>query len=242
MKIENLKITEIKPYDKNARKHPKAQIELLKKNIERFGFTTPCLIDTDNELIAGHGRLEAVKELGWIEVPCVRMENLTKDEVKALRIADNKLAEMAEWDMDLVLEELKGLNEVEKELTGFGDIDLEEDEIYTSKIEPPVYEPSEKQPEINELLNIDKCTSLLNEIESSDIPKEQKDFLKYAAYRHIVFDYSKIADFYAHSSKEVQELMEKSALVIIDLEQAIENGFAELSKKMEDQYLKEYEK
>ena len=76
MKIETIKIKDLVLYKKNTRTHPKAQLELLKKNIQRFGFTTPCLIDKDNELIAGHGRIEAVKELGWTEVPCVRMENL----------------------------------------------------------------------------------------------------------------------------------------------------------------------
>jgi len=111
MNIEKIYLADIKPYGKNAKTHPKKQVELLAENIKRFGFTTPCLVDKDNNLIAGHGRLEAVKLLDWKDVPCVRMENLTDDEVKALRLADNKLAEMSEWDMGLVTEELKELDD-----------------------------------------------------------------------------------------------------------------------------------
>ena len=119
MKIEHIKIDDIKPYEKNARTHPKKQIELLAENIKRFGFTTPILVDKDNVLIAGHGRLEALKALGEAEVPSVRLENLTPKEVKALRLADNQLAQMSEWEMDLVIEELKDLDVDLQELTGF---------------------------------------------------------------------------------------------------------------------------
>jgi len=74
MKIENIKISNLKPYEKNAKKHPEKQIELLKKNIEKFGFTTPILIDEKNNVIAGHGRIMAMLELKNDEVPCVRIE------------------------------------------------------------------------------------------------------------------------------------------------------------------------
>lgn len=119
MTIENIGLDAIKPYEKNARTHPKRQIQLLADNITRFGFTTPVLIDKDNNLIAGHGRLEAVKQLGWSDIPAVRLENLSPKEVKALRLADNQLAQMSEWDMDLVIEELKDLDIDLQELTGF---------------------------------------------------------------------------------------------------------------------------
>jgi len=129
MKIEEIKIEEIKPYEKNAKTHPKKQIDLLVKNIQKFGFTTPCLIDEENNLIAGHGRLEAIKILKHKTVPCVRMEGLTEAEIKALRLADNKIAELGEWDMNLAIEELKGLSEDELDLTGFDkDLIIEPDE------------------------------------------------------------------------------------------------------------------
>lgn len=119
MVIENLAIDDVKPYEKNARTHPKRQIELLADNIKRFGFTTPILVDKDNVLIAGHGRLEALKMLGEATVPSVRLETLSPKEIKALRLADNQLAQMSEWDMDLVIEELKDLDLDLQELTGF---------------------------------------------------------------------------------------------------------------------------
>lgn len=125
MKIETLKVSTLKPYEKNARKHPPAQVELLAKNIKSFGFTTPILIDEKNNIIAGHGRLLALIMLKQTEAPCVRMEGLTEEEVKALRLADNQVAALGGWDMNLVLEELGSLDIHLQELTGFGKEDLE---------------------------------------------------------------------------------------------------------------------
>jgi hypothetical protein len=129
MHIEHIELTALKPYEKNAKKHPPKQVDLLAENIQRFGFTTPVLVDKDNNVIAGHGRLLALKKLAHKEAPCVRMEHLTADEVKALRLADNKIAELGEWDMDLALEELKGLDDDLLDLTGFdADLLIEPDE------------------------------------------------------------------------------------------------------------------
>jgi DNA modification methylase len=151
MKIETIALNQIKPYEKNAKTHPKKQIDLLAENIKRFGFTTPCLVDKDNNLIAGHGRLEAVKTLGWTDVPCVRMENLTEDEVKALRLADNKLAEMSEWDMALVTDELKELDDDLLDLTGFDkDLIVEPDEADDEVPDVPE-EPQSKLGDLYEL-------------------------------------------------------------------------------------------
>lgn len=129
MKIVTLKVSELKPYEKNHRTHPKKQVDLLAKNIERFGFTTPVLIDKNNVVIAGHGRLLALKQLNREEVPCVRMENLSDDEVKALRLADNQIALMGDTDMKLVIPELKELSEELLNMTGFDkDLIIEADE------------------------------------------------------------------------------------------------------------------
>ena len=119
MEILEVKIGDLKPYKANAKKHPKKQIDLLKQNIERFGFTTPVLIDNAYNIIAGHGRLMAMQELGKETVPCVQMGTLTEEEVKALRLADNRIAEMGEWDMDLVIAELKDISAPLLDLTGF---------------------------------------------------------------------------------------------------------------------------
>lgn len=119
MQIIEVKVSDLKPYKENAKKHPKKQIDLLKANITKFGFTTPVLIDKNNSVIAGHGRLLAMKELGKESVPCVMMGDLTEEEVKALRLADNRIAEMGEWDMDLVIAELKDISAPLLDLTGF---------------------------------------------------------------------------------------------------------------------------
>ena len=111
---------------------------------------------------------------------------------------------------------------------------------YSSKIEAPIYEPKNKKPHVLELCDETKTRRLIREIKASMIPDEEKEFLIKAAQRHLVFNYEKIADYYAHSSPEVQALMEKSGLVIIDFYKAIEYGFIKLSEDIQKQYLEEY--
>lgn len=105
---------------------------------------------------------------------------------------------------------------------------------YTRKVQVPQYEPSKTKPHIEELYDIRKYGQLIAGINKSDVAEEEKRFLKLAASRHIVFNYAKIADYYAHASKEVQVLMEQSALVILDMDDAIANGYVKLSKRLND--------
>jgi hypothetical protein len=111
---------------------------------------------------------------------------------------------------------------------------------YTSKIEAPIYEPKNLKPHILELYDKSKTQRLIKEIDMSSISIEEKSFLIDAARRHNVFNYEKIADYYAHSNKEMQELMEKSALVIIDFEKAIQLNYVKLCDDIKNQYLQEY--
>ena len=108
-----------------------------------------------------------------------------------------------------------------------------EDAKYSKKIGRPQYLPSNIKPEIVELYNTSKYSKLIANINKADIPEEDKKFLKLAASRHIVFNYAKIADYYAHAPKDIQELMEQSALVIIDFDDAIANGYVKLSKQID---------
>lgn len=108
--------------------------------------------------------------------------------------------------------------------------------IYTKKIDAPVYEPKGAKPAISDLVGTEKTAALLDEIEARDIPEDIKEFLRIAAYRHLVFNFEAIAEYYAHADVETQELMENSALVIIDFKKAIENGFVVLTKELEDLY------
>ena len=115
-----------------------------------------------------------------------------------------------------------------------------ETEKYTTNITAPIYEPKNEKPNIEDLFNSDKCGDFVESIKKSSVTETEKDFLIKAAQRHTVFNYEKIADYYAHSSKEMQELMEQSALVIIDFKKAIELGYVRVCEEIKQQYLSEY--
>jgi len=116
----------------------------------------------------------------------------------------------------------------------------ESEKKYSSKIESPIYEPKNKKPHIIELCDKSKTHRLIREIDESSLDYDEKIFLIDAARRHNVFNYEKIADYYAHSSKEMQHLMERSGLVIIDFEKAIEYGYVQLCDEIRTQYMEEY--
>lgn len=119
-----LNVTDLKPYEKNAKKHDKAQVERIANSIKEFGFRQNLVIDENNTVIIGHGRLEAAKLLGMESVPCVKVSDLTEEQIKALRLADNKVAE-SEWDFDFLAAELEEITELDMEQFGFN---LEEPE------------------------------------------------------------------------------------------------------------------
>ena len=126
--INSISINQIKPYGKNAKRHDKKQIQQVANSIKEFGFRQPIVIDKDNVIIAGHGRYEAAKLLGLKEIPIIKADDLSDERVKAYRLADNKLNE-SEWDMSLVIEELKELSDSMLDLTGFEkDLIIEPDE------------------------------------------------------------------------------------------------------------------
>lgn len=132
-------ISVIQPYPKNAKKHPKKQVQQIANSIKEFGFNQPIVIDKNNVVIVGHGRLEAAKLLGLQDVPVMTVD-LTEEQAKAYRLADNKLNE-SEWDMNLVIEELKGLSAEMLDLTGFDkdliiEPDAKDDEVPEVPDEP----------------------------------------------------------------------------------------------------------
>ncbi|EEQ5846521.1 TPA: ParB N-terminal domain-containing protein, partial [Enterobacter kobei] len=127
-KIEYLPVGKLLRYAKNSRTHSDEQVEQLVNSIREFGFTNPVLIDEKNELIAGHGRLAAAEILEMDKVPAIRLSNLSEKQKKAYRIADNKLALNAGWDMQLLAEEVKALmdDDFDIDLLGFNDAELDE--------------------------------------------------------------------------------------------------------------------
>lgn len=118
------KVDDLIPYENNPRHNDEA-VEYVANSIKEFGFKVPCIIDKDDVLVAGHTRVKACKKLGIKEVPCVVADDLTEDQIKALRIADNKVGEIATWDMEKLGLELA---DIDIDMSAFGDFGIEEEE------------------------------------------------------------------------------------------------------------------
>tara|TARA_Y100001937_G_scaffold50884_1_gene70841 strand:- start:5322 stop:6041 length:720 start_codon:yes stop_codon:yes gene_type:complete len=195
----------------------------------------PIVIDENMIVLGGNMRLRAMKQAGIKKVPVHQVENWSDEQKKQFIIKDN--IGYGTWDWDLLA------NEWDLEQLENWDLDIpnlynDEKEYYTAKIETPEYKPNNIKPKPKELFDNTKQKKLLDKINNAKIDKETKDFLIQASNRHLVFDYSKIADFYAHSNKETQKLMEDSALVIIDFNKAISNGYVELTESIAKAYKK----
>lgn len=151
MQIIYIKPAELKPYRDNPRKNDRAA-DAVAASIREFGFKVPIVIDKDYEIIAGHTRLKAAIKLGLSEVPCIIADDLTPEQIKAFRLADNKTAELAEWDFDLLEIELSGM-ELDMSVFGFEsalpDGEVQDDDY---DIQPPD-EPVSKQGETYRLGN-----------------------------------------------------------------------------------------
>lgn len=121
-------IKELKPYKKNAKKHSKEQVEQIANSINEFGFTQPVIIDKNNCVVAGHGRILGAKKSGLKQVPTVTLEELTEEQIKAYRLVDNKLNE-SDWDYSLLDEELEDLiDDIDMDLFGF-DTNMSDEEL-----------------------------------------------------------------------------------------------------------------
>ena len=126
MEIIKLNINDITPYENNAKIHTEEQIEQIKKSIQEFGMNDPIAVWGDkNTIVEGHGRLEALKQLGYTEVDCIRLDHLTDEERKAYTLAHNKINMNTGFDIDLLDEELDSIEDIDMEVFGF-DLDYEE--------------------------------------------------------------------------------------------------------------------
>lgn len=235
MNIIEKNISEIKPYEKNPRKNDNA-VEYVANSIKEFGFKVPIVIDKDGVIVAGHTRYKASKKLGLEKVPCIIADDLTPEQIKAYRLVDNKVSEKSEWDFDLLNDELSEILNIDMEMFDFtklGQGEGEGENPYTQKINIPQYEITGEKPDVLELVNDEKTNELIEEIKKSKVTKKEKDFLIQGAQRHLIFNYKKIAEYYANASEEMQELMEKSALVIIDFDNAIANGYVRMKSEID---------
>ena len=241
MKIEKIKVDEIIPYADNAKLHPERQIEQIRSSILEFGFNDPIAIDENNVVIEGNDRLMAIKDLGFKEVDCIRIEGLTEDQKRAYILVHNQLTMNTGFDIDILnkeLEKIKGIDmkqfDFELNIDFDTDIDTGDGTKYTQKVDVPQYEPTGECPDIWELVDTAKADSFLEEINESKVSPEEKDFLIKATRRLYEFTYKKIAEYYAQATPEMQELMEHLALVIIDFDNAIAYGYAQLSAALEE--------
>lgn len=241
------------PYARNARTHSDEQVAQIAASIREWGWTIPVLVDEAGTLIAGHGRLLAAQVLGLPEVPVMVARGWSEAKRRAYALADNRLALNAGWDEDMLALEVSALEAegFDLDLLGFDPEELdrlmdgepleqEQDDNYSRKVEAPIYQPSGPKPELRELADESKTKTLRAEIDAAEIPEDIKAFLRLAADRHTVFDFGKIANYYAQSDAAVQDLMERSALVIIDFGKAIEYGFVQLTEEICQQYATDY--
>ena len=260
--------SELLPNPKNWRTHPDAQKNALRGILAEVGMADACLArelpDGSLMLIDGHLRAETAADA---KVPVLILD-VTEAEADKILATLDPLAAMADSDAAKLDELLRGVetgNEelqkliaataaqaglygqlAEPDLSGedyepddeYGD-ESEEENPYTPKTQAPVYEPTGEKPGIDELCDSTKAEKLLADIDKSDVPEAVKKFLRSAAYRHVVFNFEKVANFYAHSDLECQRLMEDSALVIVDFNRAVEMGYARLSERLSEAYADE---
>jgi len=229
--MEFIPISKVIPNSDNPRYIKEEKFKKLVQSLKDFpemANARPIVVNKEMVALGGNMRLKAMQEAGWTEVP-VKIVDWSEEQQREFIIKDN--VGFGEWDWD----ELANTWNAE-ELDRWGlDIpkDEEQDEAYTTKIESPIYEPKNERPNESGLYNTKVYDRLIKEIDLSNLRDEEKEFLKLAATRHVEFDYRKIADLYAHSSNELQNLMENSALVIIDYDKAIELGFVKLFHELE---------
>lgn len=142
-KIIEKKIEEVVPYENNPRNNDKA-VKFVANSIKQFGFKVPIIIDKNGVIVAGHTRLKAAKKLGMKMVPCIVADDLTPKQVKAFRLADNKTAELADWNDELLESELADIDDIDMGQFGFEGLENlgeeEKDDTYTTAINIPQYD------------------------------------------------------------------------------------------------------
>ncbi len=247
--VTMIKVSTLKKNPQNPRQIKGERLELLKRSITEFEKMMPLqpiVVDETNTVLSGNMRLAAIKALGLKEIPdgwVKQADDLTEDEKRRLVITAN--SSFGEYDWDILANEWTDapLADWGLDIPGFDAVDVDgtkTEDVYSQKIGAPIYQITGEEPSVSDLLNNEKTENLIQEITASEIPDAVKGFLVQAAQRHLVFSYEKIAEFYAHADAPTQELMEKSALVIIDFDKAIEYGYVQLTREIEDIYREEY--
>lgn len=139
MQIITKKLSDLRPYTRNPRKNDQA-VDAVANSIREFGFKVPVVIDKNGEIIAGHTRYKAAKKMKLEEIPCIIADDLTEEQIKAFRLADNKVGELADWDFDLLSDELDGIFNIDMEQFGFLEQEDNERNDISDKITTDEYE------------------------------------------------------------------------------------------------------
>jgi Predicted transcriptional regulators len=184
MKIEYIPLDKIKPYENNPRINDEA-VKYVANSIKEFGFKVPIIIDENNVIVAGHTRLKAAKKLGFEKVPCIRADDLTENQIKAFRLADNKVGEIATWDFNSLAVELANIENINMSNFNFEPLDVSPDDFGNSFILP-----DGEKPEI--------CTMTFT------VHEKQKELIEYAI--NLVKD--EVVETFGNSNKNGNALYE----------------------------------
>lgn len=239
--LRRVPAAELRANPKNWRRHPKAQQAALRGVLAEIGYADALIARETPEglmLIDGHLRAETTPDA---MVPVLILD-VTEEEADKILLTLDPLAAMAETDRNslaALLASVEISSDAVASMVGAlakGDPSV----AYTQKIESPIYEPSGTRYAVEALFDDEKAARLVDEVERAKLPEDVSDFLIAAAQRHVVFHFDRIADYYASAPAEVQALMERSALVIVDSEQAIEHGFLTLHEDVLQSFIDDY--
>ena len=239
LKIYELPVADLVPYTRNAKEHSATQVDTIAASIEEFGNCDPIAVwhndKGEPEIVEGHGRLLALKKLGHEVAPVIYLDHLSDEQRRAYTHIHNQTTLNSGWDTDTLLADIGDMPEFD--WAGFG-FDLPKDEqaddTYTMDTDIPQYTPTGNVPPVLSLADTSKTDALLAEIEAASVGENEKAFLRAAAHRHTRIDFKGAAELYAQAPPEMQRLMERQALVIIDQGDAVKNGYVELSSRLAD--------
>lgn len=230
--VEYVPVGEIQPHPANARQ---GDVGAIHQSIETNGVYRPLIVQKGTGFIlAGNHTYRAMAQQGAVVVPVV-WRDVDDETARRIMLADNRTADLGDYDNQALLDLLQGLPDLVG--TGYDGDDLDDllnkGNKYTTAIGVPQYEVVGDMPSVWDLLDDTKTRALVEQVDRSGAPEEVKVFLRAAAHRHTVFNYRLIAEFYPHATPEVQALMEESALVIIDADDAMRYGYLRLGKAIE---------
>jgi hypothetical protein len=232
---------------RNWRIHPLNQQNALNGVLDEVGWVQEVIINQrTGNLVDGHLRCQLASRKGEIEIP-VKYVDLSEEEEALVLATIDPIGAMAATDKEKLDELFTSIqsdnaevNKMLEEIAEKEGLDYKDDNNYSRKIESPCYEPKGEKPNLADLYDTSETDKLISDIELSDLPEDEKKFLRIAAQRHTVLRFDRIADYYAHSGKDIQSLMEDNALVIIDFNKAIELGFVELTENIAKMVAEEY--